>query len=722
MTSIAERPKTGIGAPVDRVDGDAKVQGQAIYTADTPNRTAAYGALVRATIAAGRITAIDLAAANAIPGVLAIYSHLNPLPVKVPETDFMSGFNVGESFTPMIGDEIFYQGQYVAFVIAETLEAARNAADLVRVTYERSEPKLDIEKERPNATLPKQSFGRELQYEHGDFDTAYAGAEVTLEARYVTAQSSHNPMEAHATVAQWEDDKLTLWDTTQWVAGTRNVLAASLGIEPDDVHVICPFVGGGFGSKGSVWAHGALVAAAARVLHRPVKLALGRDEMFSGTGHRSRTEQFMKLGARKDGTLVAQSHDTLCATSFVAEFPESAGLLTRSLYAADSAVRVKHELVRLNVSTPTSTRAPGEAPGSYALECAMDELAEKLGMDPIELRNKNDSDRNPAEDDLPYSSKHLKECFAVGAERFGWAKRTPAPRSMREGNELVGYGVATATYPAMRQKTAARATVDRDGHVTIASATHDLGTGMYTIMTQVAAQALDVPMESVTAKLGDSTLPQAPVAGGSMSTASVMPAVQAACGALRATLDALADTNGVPRTTSFAELVRLSGTDHVTGDAESAPGDEAETYSFESFGAHFAEVRYDEDLGRLRVARFTSVFDCGRIINHKTARSQMIGGVVWGVGMALMEDTVLDPRTGTIVTDNLADYHIPVNADIPEIDIHFVEYPDIAFNVLGARGVGEIGIVGSAAAIANAVYHATGKRIREIPMLPESLL
>ena len=366
-------------------------------------------------------------------------------------------------------------------------------------------------------------------------------------------------------------------------------------------------------------------------------------------------------------------------------------------------------------------RAPGDAPGSFALECAIDELACALDMDPIALRIRNDTDRDPNHD-LPWSSKHLTQCFEVGAERFGWAKRTPAPRSMSDGRELIGYGVAAATYPALRQHAAARATARADGRGTVSSATHDLGTGMYTIMTQVAAAKLGIPLSDVTAQLGDSSMPDAPVAGGSWSTASVMPAIEAACAALRVKLDALADASRMARDGAIAEILRGSALDSVSAQAETQPGEETRRFSFQSFGAHFVEVRYDEDLGRLRIARVTGVFDCGRILNHKTARSQIMGGIVWGIGMALMEETVLDGRTGTVVTDNLADYHVPVNADIPPLDIHFIEEPDYALNSLGARGVGEIGITGVAAAVANAVYHATGKRLRNLPLLPETLL
>jgi xanthine dehydrogenase YagR molybdenum-binding subunit len=720
-TTIAPPAKTGIGAPHDRVDGSVKVQGQAVYAADAPVKATAFAMLVKSTVGSGRIASIDAAEARAIDGVLRVYTHENAPRLDAPENDFQKGMGVGEQVPPMQSDRIYYAGQYIAMVVAETYEAARDAASRIVARYDEQPPKLSIQAELPHAIHFKQSFGEELQYSRGDFDAAFAGADVRVDHTYVTPQENHNPMEPHATVAEWDGDKLTLHDSTQWVIGTRNVVAAMLGISRDNVRVICPYVGGGFGSKGFVWYHGALTAAAARDIGRPVKLSLNRDEMFAGVGHRSRTEQRLRLGARRDGTLVAQAHETATHTSMVGDFIESAGLVTRSLYATDSAVRVAHATVRLNVGTPNPMRAPGEASGTYGLEAAMDELAVALDMDPIELRKKNHAERDAVEN-LPYASKHLLECYDLGAERFGWSKRTPEPRSMRDGDELVGYGMATATYPAQRGPASVRVSMDASERIVVASATHDLGTGMYTIMAQVAAERLGVEVERIDVKLGDSALPPAPVAGGSRSTASVMPAVQAACDAFLSKMSETAKANGLPVDGEWVRTLRASGAPRIEATAESKPGSETEQYAFESFGAQFAEVRYDEELGRLRIARLAGVFDAGTIVNHKTARSQIIGGIVWGVGMALMEETVLDPRNARIVTDNLADYHVPVNADIPPIDVHFVEYPDVRFNPLGARGIGEIGITGAAAAIVNAVYHATGKRVRDLPIVPEKLL
>jgi xanthine dehydrogenase YagR molybdenum-binding subunit len=720
-TERTKPPTAELGAPHDRVDGALKVQGQAIYAADAPVRQAAFAMLVKSTIGRGRVASIESAAARAVPGVLKVYTHENAPRLHSPQSDFAQGMAVAERLVPLQSDEVFYAGQYVAMIVAETYEAAREAAGAFVVRYEQAPPHTSIAAELPNAMHFAQSFGHELQYERGTFASAFDDADVRVDELYVTPQEHHNPMEPHATLAEWDGDRLTLHDSTQWVVGTRNVVAAMLGIERENVRVISPFLGGGFGNKGFVWYHGALTAAAARELGRPVKLTLNRDEMFGGTGHRSRTEQRIRLGAKRDGTLVAQAHDTATHTSMVGDFIESAGLVTQILYAPKSAVHVSHATVRLNLGTPVPMRAPGEAPGTFGLESAMDELAYALGMDPIELRVKNHAELDASEG-KPYSSKHLLECYAEGARRFGWQTRTPQPRSMRDGEEFVGYGMATATYPANRSPAGARVWLEPSGRIGVASATHDLGTGMYTIMAQVVANRLGVEVERIDAKLGDSAFPLAPVAGGSQSTASVMPAVQAACDALLAKLRETAQAHGLPADSEWTAVVAAAGGERIEASADSQPGDETERYAFQSFGAQFAEVRYDEELGRLRVARLTGVFDAGRILNHKTARSQILGGMVWGVGMALMEEAVIDARNARIVTDNLADYHVPVNADIPPVDVHFLEYPDTAFNPLGARGVGEIGITGAAAAIANAVYHATGTRVRELPILPEKLL
>jgi xanthine dehydrogenase YagR molybdenum-binding subunit len=526
--------------------------------------------------------------------------------------------------------------------------------------------------------------------------------------------------------------------------GTRSAFAAAFEIDDTKIRVLAPYIGGGFGCKGFFWAHEIVAALAAKVTRRSVKLVVTREQMFTSCGHRSETEQHVRLGADGDGTLTSVIHEVLSASSRVGEFVEAAGKMTPMLFACDN-LSVTQRVARLDIPTPAPMRAPGEAPGMYALGCAMDELAERLGMDPLELLRRNHAERD-GDSGKPFSSKHLLECYTRGAERFGWSKRTHAPRSMREGGELIGWGVATATYPAMSAPAGARVAIGADGAIEVASATHDLGTGMYTIAAQIAADGLGVDPRTIHVRIGDSLLPNAPVAGGSQSSASVGPAIADGTARLRRQAIAIATSHGASplhglaadavevrdgvlrakndpsRALSYADVVKLSGTSSLEALGAAAPGKEQDDYALHSFGAQFCEVRYDEELAKLRVTRLLGVFDCGRVLNHKTARSQMIGGITWGLGMALMEETVRDHRYGAVVTNNLADYHVPVNADVPEIDVLFVEEPDYRFNPLGARGMGEIGITGVAAAVANAVYHASGVRVRDLPIVPEKLL
>jgi xanthine dehydrogenase YagR molybdenum-binding subunit len=528
------------------------------------------------------------------------------------------------------------------------------------------------------------------------------------------------------------------------VRGTRAALAKHFDLDEERVRVIAPFLGGGFGCKGFFWAHTAIAAMAAKLTNRPVKLVLSREQMFTSVGRRSQTHQHLRVGASRDGRLRAVLHDVTSESSRVGTFVETAGGVTTMLFDVPN-IAVSHRVARLDVPTPTAMRAPGEAPGSYALGSALDELAYACGLDPLEVLRRNHASADPS-NGLPFSSKHLLECYERGAEAFGWSDRTHAPRSMRDGGELIGWGVATATYPGMRAPAQARVTIETGGTIDVACATHDLGTGMYTILTQIAADALGVDTGAVRVRIGDSSFPVAPVAGGSMSSASVGPAVLDAAERAYREAVAIASSSGASplhglrydqvevrdgllrskddpaRSISYADVVRLGGSGAIEALGSAAPGDEGERFSFHSFGAQFVEVRYDEELARLRVSRALGVFDCGRILNAKTARSQMLGGITWGIGMALLEETVRDDRAGAVVTNNLADYHVPVNADIANIEVLFVEEPDFALNALGARGVGEIGITGVAAAIANAVYHATGVRVRDLPIVPEKLL
>jgi xanthine dehydrogenase YagR molybdenum-binding subunit len=615
---------------------------------------------------------------------------------------------------------------------------------LLRVTYERGDaPELDAQTAH-DVELPEQYFGHPAQVRRGDPESAFESSDVRLDLTYVTPNENHNPLEPSVTVAQWRDGELTVHDSTQWVHGTRAVLARCFDLPEEKVHVIAPFLGGGFGCKGFVWPHLLIAVMAAKITAKPVKLVLTREQMFTGCGHRSQTHQRLRVGATRDGRLRSVLHDVRNESSRVNVFVEAAGGVTPMLFDIPN-IAVTHSVARLDVPTATAMRAPGEAPGTYALGCALDELAYACDLDPLDVLRRNHATVD-GESGLPFSSKHLLACYERGAEAFGWSRRTRAPRSMRDGDELVGFGVATATYPAMRAPAEARVTIGAGGTIEVVSATHDLGTGMYTILAQLAADTFGLEPHAIVVRIGVSGFPNAPVAGGSMSSASVLPAV--ADGAQRVLREAIAlvtstdasplyglpeaeieardgalrARNDASRSVTYADVARWAPGGSLAATGSAAPGSEGQRFSFHSFGAQFVEVRYDEELARLRVSRALGVFDCGRILNAKTARSQMLGGITWGIGMALLEETVRDPRAGAVVTNNLADYHVPVNADIDEIGVLFVEEPDLTFNALGIRGVGEIGITGVAAAIGNAVYHATGVRVRELPIVPERLL
>jgi xanthine dehydrogenase YagR molybdenum-binding subunit len=741
MSATIVRPRTPwIGLPLDRIDGRAKVTGAALYAADTPVDTPLHTVIVQSTIASGRIVAIDETATRALDGVVEVLTYRNA--PRVPTLEFSLTVPVQEQLAPLQTADVRYDGQHVAAVIATTFEAACEGAALLRIDYERGPAEFDLETAAEVET-PEQWFGSDLQVRRGEPERAYETSAVTVDATYVTPLENHNPLEPSATVAEWRDGELIVYDTTQWVLGTRAALAAHFELDDARVRVIAPFLGGGFGCKGWTWPHTVIAAMAAKLTNRPVKLVLSREQMFTSCGYRSDTRQRLRVGASRDGRLTAVLHDVLSETSRVSTWVESAGGVSTMLFDVPN-VAVTHRMARLDVPTPTAMRAPGEAPGSFALGCAVDELAAACGLDPLDVLRRNHAAFDPS-NGLPFSSKHLLACYERGAEAFGWGARSMQPRSMRDGAELVGWGVATAAYPALRAPAQARVSIAADGSVDVASATHDLGTGMYTILAQIAADALGVDPRGIGVRIGDSTFPPAPVAGGSMSSATVGPAVQDA--ARRAYREAVARATSSPasplhglgedaveaangglrakddpgRALSYADAVRLGG-GPIEAEGSAAPGDEGERLSFHSFGAHFVEVRYDEDLARLRVSRALGAFDCGRILNAKTARSQIVGGIVWGIGMALLEETVRDRRAGAVVTNNLADYHVPVNADIPDVDVIFVEEPDLAFNALGVRGIGEIGITGVAAAIANAVYHATGLRVRDLPIVSEKLM
>ena len=616
-----------VGAPVDRVDGRLKVTGAAKYSAEIAVPNLAYGALVLSTVANGRIAQVDDAAVRRMPGVLAVMT-----PANAPRVN-ASGPQVGYPVLRVLQDDlVHYDRQPVAVVVADTFERATDAAAMLRVRYDAAPPATRMN--GSSAYKPAQVHGKDADTRKGDAEAALASAAVKVDNTYTTPVEHHNPMEPHATIALWEGDRLTVYDATQGVIGARRKLAAVFGVPTENVRVVSRFIGGGFGSKGSSWPHVTLAAMAAKLTNRPVKIVLSRPQMFGSVGHRPRTEQRVALAAGSDGKLTGIVHQTTAHTSVFDEFVEPSGLISTVLYGTPSLL-VTHRAVRLNTATPTYMRAPGESSGSFALESAMDELAYALGVDPVELRVRNDTDRDA--DGLPFSSRSLVQALRAGAERIGWSRRDPRARSMRDGNLLVGFGVAAATYPMNRSAASASVQLRADGSVLARSAGVDIGTGAYTVFSQIVADTLGVPVQRVRMELGDSAFPIAPNAGGSTLTASAGSALKLAALDVRAKLAALdgadpaslASVNG----DALVAILRKHGTDAIDGRADAKPGDEKKNFSMHSFGAQFAEVRVDPELGTVRLARFVNAFGAGRILNEKTAKSQYIGGAVWGIGM-----------------------------------------------------------------------------------------
>ncbi len=730
-----------IGQPINRVDGHLKVTGRAKYAAEfvLPQHVA-HAMLVQSTIGAGEIIGFDLDAAKAMPGVLAIIT---------PENAAKLATKGGAQQTiraPLLQDmRVLYNGQHVAVVVADGIDRAAAAAAAVHVRYRHEEPVTSMDAVLDQAYVPKsfRNGERPPDSKRGDPDSAFATGAIKLEATYTTPIEHHNPMEPHATIAHWDGDRLTVWTATQGISGAQQSLAALFGIDPGNVRVICPYLGGGFGCKGNTWPPAVLAAMAARIVGRPVKLAVTRAQMFTSNGYRPRTIQKMQFAVDPQGTLLSMRHDgyTQMSQPALGEFAEPVGLATEMLYACSN-VAVTHRLVVTNASLPTYMRAPGLASGNFALESAMDELAVALKMDPVEFRLRNYTEQDPHEN-KPYASKALRECYRQGAEMFGWSRRSPEPRSMRDGNLLVGWGMATSTYPTHRMPASAHVRIGANGAALVQVGTQDIGTGTYTVMSQIAADALGLPVGRVQFELGDSSFPHAPVSGGSMTVASVGPAVLAACQAVRdklfelarsdprlgwqnTTADALRLQDGVVTgpdgRASVAELLGRNGTQFVAAGSSAEAGEEHDRYAMHAFGAQFVEVRFDPDLGTLRVARLVGAFDAGRVMNAKTARSQLIGGIVYGLGMALFEETHVDAETGRIVNANVAEYLMPVHADVPDIQTIVVANDERNSNPLGAKGIGELPMVGVAAAVANAVFHATGVRVRDLPIRIEHLV
>jgi xanthine dehydrogenase YagR molybdenum-binding subunit len=735
-----------LGKPASRVEGRTKVTGAAKYAAEYNVPGVAHGFVVSSTIAKGRIERIHVADALAVDGVLDVFTHEHR--PKLASSDEKYKDEVappGSPFRPLYDDRILFSGQPVALVVAEEFETARFAASLVRVEYDRQEHVTDFEAERErvaSSRAPKKSDA-EPSKSRGNAARAFEQAAVKIKAEYRMPVEHHNPMEPFAATAVWEDDdRLTVFDKTQGPQNARNYVADVLGMPRDNVRVLSPFVGGAFGSGLRPQYELPLAALAARALKRAVRMTLTRQQMFT-LGYRAANVQELALGADSNGNLASFRHDVVAMTSQFEDFQRDFVNWSSLLYRCANS-ELSQSLVKLDQNTPCDMRGPGGTEGAYGIECAMDELAYAAKIDPLALRLTNYSDKDQIED-RPYSSKQLRECYRQGAERFGWSNRNPQPRSMKDGNDLVGWGVATGVWEAMQMKASARAALTANGSVEIASATADIGPGTYTMMTQLAAEMLGVPLDNVTAKLGDSALPDAPVEGGSFTASSVGSAIHAACRAVQEELLGLArKITGSPladaklddvvfaegkirhkadqhREVSIADVMRAGKADRIEKEASAEPNGDSK-FSHFAHSAVFAEVKVDEQLGVIRVTRVVSAVAAGRILNPKLAGSQILGAVVGGIGMALQEETLTDHRFGRFMTHNLADYHVPVNADVHAIDVIFVEEKDDEINPLGIKGVGEIGIVGTAAAIANAVYHATGTRVRDLPITLDKLL
>ena len=734
-----------IGKPLDRVDGRLKVTGGARYSAEMPVADTLHAVMVMSTVARGQVTAMDVTAAQAVPGVRLVMTPFTAMRLpQPPQVAGKAGREQDRHLQVLQTTDVFYSNQPIGLVIANTLEQATYGASLVKTTY--ASEKANVNMHKGEMYTPRRVQREEPVKVIGDPDAGKHAATKSVEVTYSTPMENHNPMEPHATTATWEaPDKLTVYDATQGVFGVRNVLSKTFMLEPDNVRCVCHFLGGGFGCKGSTWSHVVLAALAAKQVGHPVKLVLTRAQMFGMVGYRPQTEQKLSLGSDDLGKLTLVKHEVLSNTSKFDEFIEPSMIVTRMLYACPNNL-TSHKLSRIDAGTPTFMRAPGESSGTWALEGAMDELAYATKIDPIQLRLQNYAEKDPG-NGKPWSTKSLRQCYQVGAEAFGWASRKPEPRSMTAPDgRLIGMGMATASYPANRSGSSAMARLLPDGTAYVQAGTQDIGTGTYTIMTQIAADALTLSPAKVLFELGDTRMPETPVSGGSQTAASTGSAVQQTCMDLRARAVQMAIADpGSPvhglgadeldvregrifvkanptRGETYAELIKRSGQPSIEIRSKSQGTAEDAMYSRHSFGSVFAEVLVDPDLGEVRLSKIVGVYGVGTILNAKTARSQLIGGVVYGIGMALLEKTVMDARYARVVNHDLAEYHVPVNRDVPEIDIRFVDEFDPHVSLMGAKGVGEIGITGVVAAIGNAVYHATGVRVRDLPVTPDKVM
>jgi xanthine dehydrogenase YagR molybdenum-binding subunit len=751
MTTTLETPTISpVGRDTPRVDGPRKVTGLAQYTADFHFSGLLYAVPVEATIANGRLVRLDTAAAEKMPGVRAIFHRENI--GKISRSIVGLGFEgiCEERRPPFEDDVIRYYGQYIALAVADTFETATAAAGAVRASYASERPNVDTHlksDDDPNLVLTTYGPRRRLESQRGDAEAAFASAPIRLDQTYVTPAETHNPIELHATTAIWDGSTLTLYESSQGVVNLRGVLAQMFGLPKENVRVITKFVGSGFGGKLYPWTHCALAAAAARQLGKPVKLVLSRKMMFQSVGHRPRTEQRVRIGAAPDGRLASLQHDYVYHRSQFDTHHEACGEATPLQYSVPN-LRVTFGRTVRNVGSISDMRGPGRVPGLYATESAMNELADQLKIDPVKLRILNE----PKIDEslgIPFSSRHLVECFELGAEKFGWDRRTPEVGSMKRDGLTLGWGMAGGSWIAARFSSEASVQLRDDGTARIACATQDIGTGMYTVLAQLVSQKTGVAIDKIEVALGDTSLPEGPLSGGSAATGSVVPAVFAAADHAIALLlrnatmtpgsafenrspsdlafedgRVFVKADGAARGVPFSTLLRQANLRLLTGSGKSDGtfGDPKPKYSTHSFGCHFVEVTWQPEIARLRVSRVVTVIDAGRIINPLAGRNQIEGAVVMGIGMALLEDTSYDPRSGAPINSNLADYVVAVNADVPPLEVHFLDFPDKEINELGARGIGEIGLAGVAAAITAAVHHATGVRVRELPVKIENLL
>jgi xanthine dehydrogenase YagR molybdenum-binding subunit len=729
---MSPQPQAAVGAPVPRVDGRLKVTGAATYAADHDIDGLVHAVIVDSTVGRGRVTGLDTREALSRPGVLKVITHRNAPRLAYRDDPYASSAP-GEPLRALQDDRIRFFGQPVAVVVATSLETAQHAASLVRVDYDA---------QRPSTGLAAAPSGEPKTYERGDADAALSSAAVRLRMTYRAARNHHNAMEPHTTIARWDGDRLTVWDKSQWVLGARSEYAAAFGIPVESVRVISPFVGGAFGNAARVWVHSVIAALAAREVGRPVKLTLSRRQLYFGVGFRPRYEYRIRLGSDRRGRLTAMVHDLRSETSSYETHDEGALALGQMLYDTPH-VRQTHRCVPLDVNTPTWMRGPGFATAAFGIESAIDELAYALGIDPIELRLRNEPHEDPS-NGLPFSTRRLRECLTVGAREFGWARRDPRPRSTRDGDWLIGTGVAGGGYPTARAATQASVRLEADGTALVQSATSDMGPGTYTSMSQLAADALGLTIRDVTFRLGDSAMPPAPAHAGSMTMASVGSAVQDGCDRLRrqAVHLAVEDEDSPLYGVDPGEIVVRGGRLHLRDDlargetyrqlltrnrrarleANGSYTPARTRFSMYAYAATFAEVAVDRRLGLVRVRRMLGVYDAGRIISPALADSQALGAMVAGIGSALLEHTVTDPRDGRIVTADLADYLVPVNADVPGLRAIYLDGQDREADPLGVKGLGEVVHVGVAPAIANAVFHATGRRVRELPVTVEALL